>query len=191
MRIRKLLRSFAADDRGGPTVEYVAIFIFLFAVVMFAFQVAVNYHQILSVEKAAQMGARIAAVRDPVNNNVPARNLATSNDVVGQSCSTGACGDPGGPWVCAGLGFDDTVCNTTAFGMIVNEMTRWGVAIDEDDIVVSYSYGGLGYAGGPFVPLIEVTVVSRPFALNPLPGPALTRPTIIAGAIGEDMSSTY
>ena len=75
--------------------------------------------------------------------------------------------------------------------------------LQPEDVVITYRDANLGYAGGPFVPIIEVSILEKPFFLQFLfeatafggdagqarPG-VETLPAVTATAIAEDMSTT-
>lgn len=190
MRVAEAFRKFAASDRGAYSVEFPIIFSAFFVLVLLAFQIAFAMFQVISDEKAAMTGARIAAVRDPVHTGMPTNNVATSNDDVGQPCSEGFCTDPGQTWSCSGdaLGAN---CDANRFVVIMNDMRRQGVNFDPRDLTITYSYAGMGFAGGPFVPLIRVSIDSAPFLFSFGIADNLTRRLVLAYSIGEDLQTNY
>jgi len=132
-------------------------------------------------------------VRAPVHGDVYAVNEAVSADTVGFPCngSGNNCVAPtGDPWTC-NAGSDDAKCSKQRMLDIFNDMLRQGINIAPADFTISYSYVGLGFAGGPFVPLIRVTVASKPFLLSFGMGEVLTRREVEGVAIGEDMTTNY
>jgi hypothetical protein len=70
-------------------------------------------------------------------------------------------------------------------------MNRQGINVNPGDVSISYSYVGLGFADGPFVPLIRVKVAAKPFLLSFGFGDKLTRREVEGIAMGEDMTTTY
>lgn len=200
--IRKLL-SFLRRDDGSAAIEYVALLLPLIALVFTSLQIALAYHFALTAQKAVELGARIAAVRDAVHTGLPTANeLDTSSGLTaGAACGFGACVDPGGPWSCTG----DTVatdpnCDVARFNEIRDEVARLAYLLNDDDLSITYSYGLLGFADGPFVPIVEVAIVERPFFLQFFFNLAfggegdesfqVTLPSVAATAIAEDLSST-
>jgi hypothetical protein len=80
----------------------------------------------------------------------------------------------------------------------MSEMRRiFGQAISDGNLTVTYNYVGLGYAGGPFVPSVTVTLSGVQFGmfmgfLSGLAGAGdslLVLPDISATLTGEDLSS--
>lgn len=193
MKLISQFKAYLTSDRGALAVEFPLIFFFMFSVSMFAFQVAFAMFEMISDDKAAQSAARLAAVRAPVHSGVPKRNPYASSDVVGQPCGGGKdnCGSPGGPWTCT-PGNWDPKCDTSKFLDIYNDLMRQGINVKPEEIAISYSYSGLGFADGPFIPLIKVALAEKPFTLSfGFLGNKLVRPEIIGYAVGEDMKTSY
>lgn len=197
------LRKFIRRDEGSAAIEYVALLLPLIALVFTSLQIALAYHFSLTAQKAVELGARIAAVRDAVHLGLPTRNELdqTSGLSVGAACGFGACVDPGGPWTCTGATIaTDANCDVAKFNEIRDEVSRLAYLLDDDDLSISYSYGLLGFADGPFVPIVEVAIVERPFFLQFFFNLAfgggddesfeVTLPSVAATAIAEDLSST-
>jgi len=195
----------AADRTAAVSVEYVILLLPLLALVFTSFQIALAYHFALTAQKAVEQGARIAVVRDAVHNGLPATNAFTDNSKIGKACAdpaetTAPCVDPGGPWVCDGGSLGGTDCDETAFNQIYNEIARIAYLLEPEQVTITYSYVNLGFAGGPFTPLVEVEIQERPFFLQFFfnlafagdgEGPeALQLPGVAASGIAEDLSST-
>lgn len=205
--MKRFLRKFWKQDEGAAAIEYVVLLLPLIALVFTSLQIALAYHFALTAQKAADLGARIAAVRDPVRVDLPATNGfdLTSGLNEGDSCANGACTDPGGPWSCNGATVaTDPNCDLDAYNAIRNEVARLAYLLDDDDVTISYQYGFLGYAEGPFVPLVTVSIQERPFFLqfffnlsrggldvdendDPI---EVDLPVVASTAIAEDLSST-
>lgn len=176
-------RGFLGDERGNVTLEVVLIFIPITFLSLALFELGISLYFILSAQKAAQLGARIAATRSPVSEFVPAINEintqigsfgdacfqddgGSSTDglfqVATQSYPNDACLHPGGPWRCR---IEDGAlsggCDQELFLDILFEM-RWVYPVAVEDVVIDYRYARLGFAGGPFVPHITVSILPRP-----------------------------
>src|SRR4249920_3772240 len=95
---------FIREDAGGATVEFVAIMGPMMLIVFFIFEVMVEMVWIGTAEKAAQAGARLAVVSNPVANGLQTTNVLTNNTTYyyGQACSAGACSPPMTASVCTG-----------------------------------------------------------------------------------------
>lgn len=191
MKPRKWLIRLVKDEHGAVSAEYPIAFVAIFGVFMFAFQVAFAMFELISAEKAAQTGARFAAVRTPINTNVPTENFIAATGQLGQWCSLGDCTDPGGPWTCTGDSLASSGCDIEAFKKLWDDMARQGFNYEPSDLTVSYQYAALGFAGGPFVPMVEVQIETRPFLFSFGLGDDLTRRRVIGNAVGEDMATNY
>ncbi len=191
---------FGRDDSGAATIEYVVLLLPLIALVFTSFQIALAYHFALTAQKAVELGARIAAVRDPVHIAMPTRNEIAPGARAGDPCALGGCVAPGGPWRCSGNEVSGGDCSAAAFATIFGEVGRIAYLLSPEDLTVTYSYAGLGFAGGPFTPIVEVSIEERPFFLQFFfnlafgsgedASGALNLPAVAASAIAEDLSST-
>lgn len=195
-------KGFAGDEGGSASIEYMILFLPLIALVMIAFQIALAYHFSLTAQKAVELGARVAAVRDPVARNMPAVNALDPASGLrdGDSCARGACVTPeGGPWTCSGESLGG-VCDEAAFARIFDEVARIAYLPKPEDLSITYYYARLGLAGGPFAPIVEVKIRERPFFLQFFFNIAfgsgedasswLMLPSVAASAVAEDLSST-
>ena len=205
------LRAFARDQRGNVTLEFIVVLLPLMAIVMAVLEVAVASYMILSSQKAAQMGARMIASRDPVyiGSDMPTENdvdirYGQFGDACFQADGLDACKDPGGPFVCTwNTDISSGECSADNFSTLIEEMRRVYPALDPEKVVVSYAYERLGYAGGPFVPHITVTILPHrsPFGIvlsgwdligssesNDESGSVMLR-GVAASSFGEDLSS--
>jgi len=200
MMIKTPIRRLCADKSAAATIEYVVLLMPLLAMVFVSFQIALAYHFALTAQKAVELGARIAAVRDPVSTVMATTNQIAGGRAVGDSCALGGCVPPSdGPWTCSGDDLGNADCDANAYSEIFDEVARIAYLLDPSDLSITYSYGGLGYAGGPFIPIVEVSIEERPFFLqfffnlavrNPTTGrDELELPAVAASAIAEDLSS--
>jgi hypothetical protein len=194
MAWRRLIRS----ERGNASVGFVVIapaFLLLFFLVI---EVAGAFFWWKTAEKATQLGARVAIVRDPVAAGVPAINPRRAGGVFGLACghSSDPCNfDAQDLWVCEGGGDS---CNPDAFQLVVAEMRRvFGGGFQDQNVRITYRYVELGFAGGPFVPAVTVTLSGVPFGLflGILSGLAgdraalATLPDISTTLTGEDLTT--
>jgi hypothetical protein len=191
-------RRLRSCQRGAATVEFVVVapvFLILFFLVL---EVAGAFFWWKTAEKATQLGARIAIVRDVAVTGLPTRNPKRDGALFGLACADASnpCDfDNQSTWICSGGG---SGCNSTAFQSIMLEMQRiFGQAITDDNLTITYNYIGLGYAGGPFIPSVTVTLTGVRFGLfmgllSGLAGAGdslLVLPDISATLTGEDLSS--
>src|SRR6185295_17218100 len=91
---------------------------------------------------------------------VPLTNVKTATGVYGVHCN-----DASAPCVafttltCSG---GDASCDATSFNRILSRMQQFLPDAQSENVTISYSYVGLGYAGGPIVPAVKVTVANVP-----------------------------
>ena len=211
----KASRRFVRDSRGGVAVEFVALVPAFLFLTFFVLEIGIAVLWVGTVEKAAQLGARLAIVSNRVVTGLPATYSRTTGYNWGQNCSAGAC-DPDGD----GLGFTTKTCgggsgedcdtvtclnaSVTCFNVVVNRMRDIASVIQPSHVTMTYEYVGLGYAGGPIIPRVTVTLQGVPyntFTTSILAGlmtmatgssdfPGLTiMPTITASFTGEDLST--
>lgn len=166
---------FRRDDRGSVLVEF-AVVLPLFLILLFA---VIDFGQIylrwILAEKGTELAARFAAVRPPLCAGVPTFNdraFGAPREIpFGSSCGLLAnlCTNPG-IISCTGAntvgdGFDEILAQAGLF---------LPAEVQPEDIRFTYSFGNLGFLGGPYVPLVSVEIVNDvevPF-ITPL-GPLL------------------
>ncbi len=167
---RKAFSAFGRREDGASLVEY-AIVISLFLLVFFAIldfgRLGFNW---VMTEKAMQRAVRIAVVRPPVCAGVPeTQDRASSSVKFGSLCRAGGCLAPS-PAVrqCVLSATDITPAQcATAGGNTAKEI--WCILqpilpsnATPRSIRLTYSYDpNLGFAGGPYVPMVEVGVVTN------------------------------
>lgn len=195
MSERNLLSRFVRDDAASMTVEFVAVMPGFLLIVFLIMEVALAFFWWKTAEKATQLGARVAIVSDPVTSAVPLTNaLANGNVLYGTRCSAGGCVDFG-TVSCTGTGCS----NAAAFNRVIGRMKNILSIIKPENVTISYKYISTGYAGGPTVPLVTVTLSNVPFNTGFISilgrllgsGSALTKlPTISARITGEDLATS-
>lgn len=193
------LKHLIADDGALVTVEFVAIFPFFIIIVFYALEVALALYWWQSVQEAAQIGARMAVISDPAVNMetcpggsgyLPNGNCKASGGTYGGSCNNGNCSSYDTISCTGGTSSD---CNETAFDAICTRMRQIFSKIECSEITISYADSGLGFAGGPTIPKVTVSVSGVPFNVIDvpiLPDIVSTMPTMTAILTGEDMCST-
>jgi TadE-like protein len=169
-------RIFINDRQGGVAVEFVALvpaFIFL---TMFIFEIFIAVFWVGTAEKAAQLGARLAIVSGHAVTGLPTTYAKRTGYVYGQLCSAGACGATGTGFAtvsCTGPNIgncDPALCpgrTVTCFQDIVNRMRGIASFIQPANVTITYEYVGLGFAGGPVIPRVTVTVGVTPASVTP------------------------
>jgi Flp pilus assembly protein TadG len=209
---------FRRDEVGGPLVEVAVllpiVFLFLFASADFL----VAFYQWTAATKAVEVGARLAAVSDPVASGlstIPTNALNGTTVQIGDvmpdfevTCNDasqgllGQCGCTRG--TCTGFGaYSATAMNTIVFGrgsLACNDATSFykvGMCdifprITAANVKIVYSQTGLGYAGraaGP-VPTITVSLQNLTYQFFFLNGFATrTMPPFATTITGEGLLS--
>jgi hypothetical protein len=188
-------KRFSSDQRGVAMLEFAVVAPLFFALFLGIMETGLAFYWWKSTEKAAQLGARMAIVRDAASEDLPATNVLASGATLGQPCrlDPSPCEDFG-IVECTGAG-----CTGAGFDMIIDRMRSVFPPIEPENVTVRYAYVGLGYAGGPAVPAVSVTVsgVEFPFFMlgqifalfaNDASAPT-TIPDIRATLTGEDLST--
>ncbi len=185
------LRRLARDQDGAATVEFVVIFLAFISVMFFVVEVALYMFFIASLEKAAEVGVRAAVVSSPVAPGVPATIEKDPAGIYGRKCSLGGQCVPFATASCTGA-----TCTAGDFNRILNHMKGFNAGITAENVTITYQDVGIGFAGGPTVPMITVAISGVPYQtgiFSLLLGPggtgALgTLPSRSASMTGEDLA---
>ena len=156
------------------------------------------------VEKATQMGARMAVVTTMVPGGLAAANYGTS---LGQGASiptssfgAAQCAKPAASVTCTCA---TTPCptltpvDTAAFNAVTGRMKLIAPMVTDPNVTIDYTNSGLGYAGDPtgpdVAPIVTVTATDVPF--RPLVfmflGGNLTLPKVSASLTLEDGQGNF
>lgn len=200
-----LIRRLRDRDEGISMVEGLIVFPLVLITIVTFVELGFAVFQWNQATKAVNVGARLAAVSDPVMTTAAYAALA---DPVGS-----VAGSPpalGAPVVCSGDS-GSTACDSTQIARLVRgsdgrcspdvgtgvtgmcDVDRW---INPGNVRVTYARSGLGYNGHPNGPVVTTTVeledmtfkfflVGALLGLDSIPIPA--QPVTVTG---EDMSST-
>lgn len=173
----RALRTFAADTRGSAA-EFALVLplamLFLFAII----DGGRLFWTVNRAEKATQMGARFAVVTDMVASDLIDYSFAVDGGITQGTVvpiteferitcqsdgTTVSCACPSG----APCDFGDTA-DPDAFRRIVARMQSIMSEIEEQNVVVDYSWSGLGFSGDPngpdVAPLTTVSLRNMQFA---------------------------
>lgn len=185
------------DARGTTTVEFAVIAPLFFVLLLVFIELSLGFYWWKSAQKAAQIGARWAIVHDVTATGTPDTNIRAENGVFGLPChlEPSPCASwPQTTYVCDG----GTGCEAAAFDTLVTRMRTLFPAFQAENVRVAYWETGLGFAGGPTIPAVTVTLTEVPFQLGILglitgligdEHGNLTLPDISVTLTGEDLSS--
>lgn len=156
MTMRNRLRVLVRDERGGPLAEFALVIGLLFVVGIFIFEITRFSMRAAMAEYATQLAVRIAAVRPPICPGVPDFNERAG----GSTARFGTmCSDPSAP--CAAVATQ--TCAGTAGNPVVDEIfgtirPLLPVGATPADLQFQYESTGLGFLGGPYVPMTSVSL---------------------------------
>lgn len=155
------------------------------------------------LEKATQMGARMAVVTNMVPSDLAAANFALNLGQAAQipTSSFGAlkCDKFSGTLTCTcisnctGIGM---TADAAAFGRIATRMTQIAGLIQDTNVRITYTNSGLGYAGDPNGPDVAPIVTVSAANVNFVPfvfqfmGGSVKLPTQSASLTLEDASGS-
>lgn len=163
LNISAAIRRYRAGEEGATLVEFALVVLFflflLFAIIDFG-RLAYAWS---SAQKATQVAARVAAVREPACGGVPqmnARGAGGAGYRFGTMCSVGAnlCLDPG-TISCTG-----NPANATVTEIFRRVRPLLPVNATEANLRFTYRYdANLGFLGGPYVPMVTVDLEGLQF----------------------------
>jgi hypothetical protein len=198
---RSAIRRLGVSCDGAAGAEFALV---LPVVVLFLFgliDVGRYMWSINELEKATQVGARMAVVTDMIPGGLANENYAID---LGQGASiptsvfgAAECKKPGSTVACS-CKTDPcptlTPFNDAAFNRVAARMREISPVIADANIEVLYRNSGLGYAGDPngpdVAPIVTVTARGVPFAPLVFLGFSATLPTESASLTLEDASGT-
>jgi Flp pilus assembly protein TadG len=212
--IASLVR-FARDKAGAVLVEVTVVLALMFVVILGSIDLLFAFYQWNAASKAVQIGARIAAVSDPVAIGLNGLSTAVVNSfvspgsvmpsfVVRCESKAAACRCIG---ACAGVGsYNPAAMNTIIFGRGSSSCTdatsfyRAGMCdifsrITSANVVIIYTQTGLGYAGRPGgpAPTITISIEDLPFQFFFLSGAMgfgnIQIPALTTSITAEDLAS--
>ena len=203
------LRTLARDRNGGVLVEATIMVPLMLVFVLGSIDFLFAFFQWNMANKAVQLGARHAAVSDPVSSDLSSMTGLINGVLPGQpmpaftrTCSTS---DPtGATGTCTGGRYSAAAMQrivfgeggATACGNADAGMCKFYSSITAANVVIDYTQTGLGYAGRPGgpVPTITVSLQNVPFQfffLSGLMGFAnMTMPAMTTTITGEGLSSS-
>jgi len=211
------LKHFIRDRNGAVLVEVTIVMMLMLVFILGSIEFLFAHYQWNAATKAVQLGARIAAVSDPVAAGLNNLSLAVVGPAVppgsvmpnfkitcNGATETCTCDTVG---ACPGVGgYDQAAMNTIVFGRgssscfdatSINDAGMCDIfpRIRPSNVVIVYAQTGLGYAGRPGgpVPTITISIQNLPFQfyfLGGLPGfKDLAIPSLTTSITGEHLSS--
>ena len=211
-----LAANFSRDQRGAVIVEVTIVLTFMFVLVLGGIEFLLLFYQWNAAAKAVQVGARLAAVSDPVAAGLNGLSAAVVTAAVPPGAAmpnfaitcngrTAACQcTPAN--ACRGVtGYGRAAMNTIVFGRGSSSCSDAKSAdnvgmcdifsrITPANVVIVYTQTGRGYAGRPGgpVPTITISLQNLPFQFFFLRGLIglhnLTIPASTTSVMAEDLS---
>lgn len=213
-----LCRRAVRDDEGAVLVEVTVVMTIMLVFILGSIEFLFALFQWNSATKAVQIGARLAAVSDPVAGGLNRLSLAVLNaavtpgspmpaftitcDGATQSCICNTVG------ACPGVtGYDAGAMNTIVYGRGSTScsdatssyylgMCDIFPRIRPENVAIVYTQTGLGYAGRPGsgpVPTITISIQNLPFQFFFLSGlrgfKDIPIPALTTSITAEDLSS--
>lgn len=197
----RLGRKFKREEDGVTLVEGLIVFPLVLLTITTFVEFGFAIFQWNQTVKALQLGARLAAVSDPLAVDMGPLTADYPSDQGGPTPSTSvsiSCG--GGGVACDAAAMNrlimgsDGVCDPN-IGSGVSGMCDFNPRIGTDNVRVTYHRSGLGYVGRPDGPVVTVTLEASNVTFNlPFLGALLGINTITIPAhpvtvTGEDLSS--
>jgi TadE-like protein len=156
MTMARLMRVLLRDERGGQLAEFALVIGLLFVVGIFIFEMTRFSMRASMAEYATHLAARVAAVRPPICVGVPEFN----ERVNGSTARFGTmCSHPSAPCVTVAT----QTCAGTAGNAVVNEIFATIQPLLPNgatpaNLQFRYEPTGLGFLGGPYVPMTSVSL---------------------------------
>lgn len=204
------LRAFLRDDLAATTTEF-ALVVPLFILFVFgAIDVGGFAWRLNTLEKATQMGARMAVVTDPVASGLVAESyigrsvtlqdgstvtLTQGSTIPAEALGKTVCSSAG-TCSCSSSCLASNAADNAAFTKVVDRMQIFEPSITDAKVSVEYTGSGLGFAGDPdgmeIVPLVTVRLTGMQYRplVGVLLGAAIDLPDFAYTLPMEDGSGT-
>ena len=205
--MRKLAPLFQRDD-ASTAAEFALVLPVLILFLLGIIDVGRYMWSVNKIEKATQMGARMAVVTSMVPGGLSAQNYAATlgqgNSIPTSAFGTATCQKPAGSVTCT---CTTSPCPTLTpidqsatgpFNLVVARMNLIAPMVNANGstVTISYTNSGLGYAGDPngsdVAPIVTVSAVGVPFRplIFQFLGGRLVLPTVSASLTLEDGQGT-
>jgi uncharacterized protein (UPF0333 family) len=209
------LQAIARDERGAVLVEVTVVMTIMLVFLLGSIEFLLVFYQRNAAAKAVQIGARLAAVSDPVASGL--NGLSTM--VLGPRVPEGSampdfvvtCDGGTSRCMCSGICPAELSYNAAAMNMLVfgrgssscgdaksfydTGMCDIFARITPANVVITYAQSGLGFAGRPGGPVPTITISLKDlrlqfFFLRGLAGfDDLQMPPLTTSMTAEDLSS--
>ena len=205
------------DDAGSVLVEFAVLLPVIIIIVFGSVDLLYAFYQWNAAAKAVAIGARIAAVSDPVasglnslsnrvvlggiavpRGQMPSFAVACNGDTATCTCSGTCTGMPGNSYDAAAMnrivfGRGSLSCGD-ATSIYATGMCDVLASIKPENVIVMYQQTGLGYAGRPGGPVPTITVALQKmtfqfFFLEAL-GVKIVMPAMTTTITAEDLCSS-
>lgn len=208
------VRGLPRDQAGAVFAEFALLLPLLVVIVFGAVDFLYAFYQWNAAAKAVEVGARLAAVSDPVAAGLNRlSNQALMNGAIPGAaipgfvvtCKERSCTCEGTCFGLAGNLFDAAAMNRIVFGRGSSgcgDATSYDTtgmcdvlpSITPDNVVIVYRQTGLGYAGRPGGPVPTITVSLQNmefkfFFLSAIPGMKIAIPPMTTTITAEDLCS--
>jgi Flp pilus assembly protein TadG len=199
-----IIRSLRRRSDGAAGAEFAMVLPLLILLLLGMIDVGRYMWALNEVEKATQMGARMAVVTTMVPTDLANANFGTTlgqgaviptSSFGGMQCtSNGTTASCSCVSNCAGIG---TTADTAAFNRVADRMILMANFVRRSDVTIRYDNSGLGYAGDPngpdVAPIVTVSAAGVPFrpAIFMFFGGRIVLPTVSASLTLEDGAGNF
>ena len=177
--ISPFLKRLAVERAGAAGAEFAMVLPLLILLLLGTIDAGRYMYTLNQVEKATQMGARMAVVTNMVSTGLANQNygitLGQGAAIPMSSFGSAQCGSSGGTVSCTCVTAPCptlTPVDTAAFNQVADRMILIAGYLTRSDVTIRYDNSGLGYAGDPtgpdVAPIVTVSAVNVRF--NPLIG---------------------
>jgi Flp pilus assembly protein TadG len=204
MKASIAIRRLCGRTEGAVGAEFAMVLPLLILLLLGMIDVGRYMYTLNQVEKATQMGARMAVVTNMVSTGLANQNYGAS---LGQgaaiplsSFGSAQCTSSGGAVSCTCVTSPCptlTPVDTAAFNSVADRMILIAGYLDRNNVTIRYDNSGLGYAGDPNGPDVApiVTVSATNVAFRPLIGQffgiSLRFPVVTASLTLEDGQGSF
>jgi Flp pilus assembly protein TadG len=204
MSARTALKALWHRSNGAVGAEFAMVLPLLVLLLLGMIDVGRYMWALNEVEKATQMGVRMAAVTTMVPTDLANTNfgstlgqgavIPTSSFGAMQCTSNGTTASCSCISNCSGIG---NTADTPAFNRVADRMILIANFVNRSNVTIRYDNSGLGYAGDPngpdVAPIVTVSAAGVPFrpAIFMFLGGRIVLPTVSASLTLEDGTGNF